>query len=173
MYSAVKIEGKTLYKLARKGIEIDRPDRTVHIYDIAITSIDLPYFEVTISCSKGTYIRSLCDDIGISLGTGAHMTALERTAVGFFNIRNSFSFDDLLTAGAQFYSIDQALDNLPEIVLDDSAYRKARNGVKVFLESISPHNGEFVRMKDPGGKLFAIGRVESNIMHVERVLNLG
>jgi tRNA pseudouridine55 synthase len=172
MYSAVKIGGKTLYKLARKGIEIDRPDRTVHIYDIVITSIDLPYFEVAISCSKGTYIRSLCDDIGVSLGTGAHMTSLERTAVGFFHIKNSFSFDNLTTDGTQFYSIDQALDKLPEIVLDDSAYRKARNGVKVFLESICPYNGEFVRMKDPGGEIFAVGRVESNIIHIERVLNL-
>jgi len=92
MYSAVKVGGKTLYKLARKGIEIDRPDRTVHIHDINITSVDLPYVDLTVSCSKGTYIRSLCDDIGIKLGTGAHMTRLERTAVGFFSHKKFIFF---------------------------------------------------------------------------------
>jgi tRNA pseudouridine55 synthase len=172
MYSAVKIGGKKLYKLARKGIEIERPDRTVHIYDITITSIDLPCFEIMLSCSKGTYVRSLCDDIGMELGTGAHMTALERTAVGFFHIKNSLSFDNLSNNAEQFYSIDQALDQLPEIVLDDADYRKAKNGGKVFSASFVPYNGEFVRMKDPEGQLFAIGRVDLNIISIERILNL-
>jgi len=172
MYSALKIGGKTLYKLARKGIEIDRPDRTVHIYDIKISSIDIPYFDLTISCSKGTYIRSLCDDIGMKLGTGAHMASLERTAVGFFHIKDSFFFDDLTASKKLFYSIDQALAKLPEIKLADLDYQKAKNGVKVTLESFNLFNGEFVRLKDPEGNLFAIGRAESNIISIERVLNL-
>jgi tRNA pseudouridine55 synthase len=172
MYSALKIGGKTLYKLARKGIEIDRPDRTVHIYDIKIISIDIPYFDLTISCSKGTYIRSLCDDIGMKLGTGAHMASLERTAVGFFHIKDSFSFDDLTASEKLFYSIDQALAKFPEMKLADLDYRKAKNGVKVTLESLNLFNGEFVRLKDPEGNLFAIGRAESNIISIERVLNL-
>ena len=172
MYSAVKIDGKTLYKLARKGIEIDRPDRSVHIYDIEITSIDMPYFDVTVSCSKGTYIRSLCDDIGTKLGTGAHMARLERTAVGEFHVYNSFSFEDLTVNEEMFYSIDQALVELPEIKLGDVDYHKARNGVKIILESCNLYNGEFVRMKDPEGNLFAVGRADSNIISIERVLNL-
>ncbi len=172
MYSAVKIGGKTLYKLARKGIEIDRPDRSVHIYDIEITSIDMPCLDVTISCSKGTYIRSLCDDIGTKLGTGAHMARLERTAVGEFNINNSFSFEDLADNAGMFYSIDRALVTLPEIKLDDFDYQKAKNGVRIILESCNLYNGEFVRMKDPEGNLFAIGRADSNILSIERILNL-
>jgi tRNA pseudouridine55 synthase len=171
MYSAVKIGGKTLYKLARKGIEIDRPDRTVHIYDIKIISIDMPYFDVTISCSKGTYIRSLCDDIGMKLGTGAHMARLERTAVGEFHIENSFSFEDLSADEKQFYTIDQALVKLPEIELPDVDYQRAKNGLKVILDS-SNLNGEFVKLKAPGGELFAIGKVEMNIVKIERGLNL-
>lgn len=171
MYSAVKIGGKKLYKLARKGIEIDRPERTVHIYDIKITSIDIPYFDVALSCSKGTYIRSLCDDIGIKLGTGAHMASLERTAVGYFHIINSFSFDDLAVNEKQFYSINQALLKLPEIELSDIDYKRAKNGVKFMLDS-SALNGEFVKLKDPEGNLFAIGKAESNIMKIERILNL-
>lgn len=172
MYSAVKVGGKTLYKLARKGIEIDRPDRTVQIHDINITSVDLPYFDLTVSCSKGTYIRSLCDDIGIKLGTGAHMTRLERTAVGFFHIKNSFSFDDLTVDEKQFYSIDDALEKLPEIELSAVDYQKARNGVNVILDPFNCYSGEFVRLKAPGGNLFAIGRAQSNIVSIERVLNL-
>jgi tRNA pseudouridine55 synthase len=172
MYSAVKIDGKTLYKLARKGIEVDRPDRSVHIYDIEITSIDMPCFDVAISCSKGTYIRSLCDDIGTKLGTGAHMARLERTAVGEFHINNSFSFEDLDVNEKMFYSIDQALGKLPEIMLGDVDYNKAKNGMKIILDSGKLYNGEFVKMKDPEGKLFAIGRADSNIINIERVLNL-
>jgi tRNA pseudouridine55 synthase len=172
MYSAIKINGKTLYKLARKGIEIDRPDRLVHINDIEITSIDMPCFDVTVSCSKGTYIRSLCDDIGAKLGTGAHMARLERTAVGEFHVNNSFSFEALAVDEKMFCSIDQALEKLPEIKLDDVDYQKAKNGVKIIFDSGDLPNGEFVRMKDPEGNLFAIGRVDSNIISIERVLNL-
>jgi tRNA pseudouridine55 synthase len=172
MYSAVKIGGKTLYQLARKGIEIDRPDRTVHVYDIRITSIDIPYFDVTLSCSKGTYVRSLCDDIGRKLGTGAYMASLERTAVGFFDIKSSFSFDDLATNEGLFYSIDHALAKLPEIELVDADYQRAKNGVNVILDSFNRYSGEFVKLKDPEGNLFAIGRAQSNIVSIERVLNL-
>ena len=172
MYSAVKIGGKTLYKLARKGIEIDRPDRTVHVYDIRITAVDIPYFDLTISCSKGTYIRSLCDDIGMRLGTGAHMARLERTAVGFFHIKNSFSFDDLADDEKLFCSVDQALAKLPEVELAEVDYQKAKNGVKVTAGYCDFNDGEFVRLKDPEGNLFAIGRTESDIVGIERVLNL-
>lgn len=173
MYSAIKIDGNTLYKLARKGIEIERPDRAVHIYDIEITSIDMPYLDVAISCSKGTYIRSLCDDIGIKLGTGAHMARLERTAVGEFHINNSFSFEDLAVNNEEmFYSIDQALFKLSEIKLGTVDYQKAKNGVKIVLGPHKLNNGEFVRMKDPEGNLFAIGRADSNTISIERGLNL-
>jgi len=172
MYSAIKIDGKTLYKLARKGIEIDRPDRSVHIYDIKITSIDMPCFDVTISCSKGTYIRSLCDDIGQKIGTGAHMARLERIAVGEFHISNSFSYEELSVNEGMFYSIDRALFNLPEIKLGEVDCQKAKNGVKIILEPLILQNGEFVRIKDPEGNLFAIGRADSNTISVERGLNL-
>jgi len=172
MYSAVKIGGKALYKLARRGIEIERPERTVHVYDIRITSIDIPFLELTISCSKGTYIRSLCDDLGIRLGTGAHMTRLERTAVGFFHIKDSYSFDDLSADENLFCSIDRALERMPEITLAAPDYQKAKNGVSVIPELFHCAMGEFVRLKDPEGNLFAIGRAEPNMVSIERVLNL-
>jgi tRNA pseudouridine55 synthase len=172
MYSAVKIGGKTLYKLARKGIEIDRPDRTVHVYDIGITAVDIPYLDLMITCSKGTYIRSLSDDIGLRLGTGAHMARLARTAVGCFNIQDSLSFEELAVDEKLFCSVDRALSKLPEIMLAEVDYKKARNGVKVRAGLCDLYDGEFVRLKDPEGNLFAIGRAESNIIGIERVLHL-
>ncbi|MBM4141723.1 MAG: tRNA pseudouridine(55) synthase TruB, partial [Nitrospira sp.] len=82
MYSAVKIGGQQLYKLARKGMNVERPERMITIYGIDLINFEQPYLDLNISCSKGTYIRTLCDDIGNDLGVGAHMVSLERTRVG-------------------------------------------------------------------------------------------
>ena len=135
MYSAVKIGGETLYKLARKGIEIDRPDRTVEIYEIAVRNPDIPFFDLEVSCSKGTYIRTLCEDIGNSIGTGAHLVALERVSTGIFELKDAATFDDLEradfgAAGKSHYSIDDALTGLKEIVLQADDYERAKNGAK-------------------------------------------
>lgn len=172
MYSAVKIGGKKLYKLARKGIEIDRPERTVNVYDIGITSVDMPYFDVEVSCSKGTYIRTLCDDIGNKLGTGAHMTRLEITAVGPFDVESSLSLENLADHEERFYSIDEALTRLPSLGLAESDYQKAKHGMKIALGTFPPFEGEFVKMKDPYGELFAIGRADTNFISIERILNI-
>jgi tRNA pseudouridine55 synthase len=172
MYSAVKIGGETLYKLARKGIEIDRPDRTVYIQNIEITSVNLPFFQMTIACSKGTYIRSLCEDIGLKLGTGAHMSGLERTAVGSFHLGNAVSFDDLSEKEFISFSVDEVLNNLPQVTLTGNDYQQAKNGVRIISDSYRRFDGAFIRMKDPEGKLFAIGRVEIDTLKINRILHL-
>jgi tRNA pseudouridine55 synthase len=178
MYSAVKVGGETLYKLARKGIEIDRPERTVEIYEIAVRNPDIPFFDLEVSCAKGTYIRTLCDDIGTRLGTGAHLVALERTSTGFFGVKESATFDemgreDFWEAGRSHYSIDDALTGLREIVLQAEDYERARNGAKIAIPQ-APGAGadEFVRLKGPSGNLFGIGRLWGEIIHIERILNL-
>ena len=84
MYSALKVNGKKLYELAREGIEVERKTRRVHIFDIKINKIDLPRVHMEVKCSKGTYIRTLCHDIGRKAGTGACMEALRRTKVSCF-----------------------------------------------------------------------------------------
>lgn len=94
MYSAIKKNGVPLYKLARKGQEIERQPRNVHISNIALSAVQLPYVHLTVHCSKGTYIRSLARDIGTSLGCGGYLAGLRRTAIG------SFSVDDALTISA-------------------------------------------------------------------------
>ncbi len=179
MYSAVKVHGERLYKLARKGIEIDRPERRVRVYDLKVTATQLPYFDMEVSCSKGTYIRTLCDDIGVVLGPGAHLVALERSAVGFFDIANAVSLSELGSDVFQavckkaFYSLDEALSELKELVLEQNDYEKAKNGVAIkSLNSNDLALGSFVRMKSPSGQLFGIGTVDKGYVRVERILNL-
>ena len=133
MYSAIKIGGQPLYKLARLGINIKRPMRTINIYKIAPICFNLPYLDLKISCSKGTYIRTLCDDIGNVLGVGAHMVSLERTRIGMFRIEDSASIDKLNCNKDACHSIDSAISHLHEIKLDEDSYQKARNGMSIIL----------------------------------------
>ncbi|MFH1395433.1 MAG: tRNA pseudouridine(55) synthase TruB [Candidatus Omnitrophota bacterium] len=97
MVSAKKINGKKLYKLARKGIEVDRPARKIFINRIEITNIDIPLVSFRMECSKGTYVRQIADDIGEELGCGAHLTELRRTRSGSFSLKNSVKVANLLT----------------------------------------------------------------------------
>lgn len=94
MFSALKHKGKALYKYARKGIEIERPPREVHIYSFEINDVKLPDISFTVKCSKGTYIRSLADDFGKELGTVAYLTELRRTAIGEFNVNDALTLDE-------------------------------------------------------------------------------
>ncbi len=95
MYSAIKVEGRKLYELAREGIVIERKPRSVTIYELQIIKIELPLIYIRISCSKGTYIRSLCRDIGERLGCGGCMQHLTRTRVGEFVIENAITLSQL------------------------------------------------------------------------------
>jgi tRNA pseudouridine55 synthase len=173
MHSAVKVGGKTLYKLARKGLKIERPERSVEIYGINIREITIPYVDLTVLCSKGTYIRTLCDDIGKKLSKGAHLVSLERTRIGNFDIKNSALLDDLENGNKFFYSIDNALSEINEIILSEADYRKAKNGVQILSNKIDKlNNNEFIKLKGPAGNLFGLGIVYSGIIKIERILNL-
>lgn len=95
MYSALKREGRPLYEYARKGIELERQPRQVTIHDLSLLSCEENQFEIEITCSKGTYIRTLAADIGESLGCGAHLAALRRTHIGQFDVADAHSLDEL------------------------------------------------------------------------------
>jgi tRNA pseudouridine55 synthase len=95
MYSAIKINGKKMYELARKGQKVDIPPRLVNIYNITVLDYAYPYLTLDISCSSGTYIRSLGYDIGMKLGTGAYLEELERRQSGEYNIENCYTIDKL------------------------------------------------------------------------------
>jgi tRNA pseudouridine55 synthase len=175
MYSAIKIQGQPLYKLARMGIEIQRPERLIEIYGIDLIRFDQPYLYLKISCSKGTYIRTLCDDIGKALHVGAHMISLKRTKVGNFRIEDAASLRELKHCKKKAVCpIDSAISHLKEIILDEESYQKAKNGMPVIaitaILSVE-HIKHYVRLKGPKNNLFAIGKLEQDKITVERLLN--
>jgi tRNA pseudouridine55 synthase len=96
MVSAVKHQGTPLYKLARKGKTIEREPRHIHIYDLRPLKVELPLIEFTVTCTKGTYVRTLCADIGETIGCGAHLLRLRRTRSGHFNVRDAHTMPALL-----------------------------------------------------------------------------
>ena len=97
MVSAVKVDGKKLYELARAGVEVEREPRPIEIYDIKTTRVELPECDFTVHCSKGTYVRTIASDIGKKLGCGAVLSALRRTNAGKFDIKDAVSVDTLKT----------------------------------------------------------------------------
>lgn len=141
MYSALKHKGKKLYELARKGETVDRAKRRVNIYDLVILDIlGNKKIIFKVKCSRGTYIRTLCNDIGYTLGTFGHMSYLIRTQIGDFKIEESVSLnriafkndsgriDDILIP------IDEVLSMMPKINLDSSYYIKVINGALIYAD---------------------------------------
>ena len=128
IYSSIKVNGKKLYEYARENIEVDLPKREVEIKDIKLLSINNN--EVTFKClvSKGTYIRSLINDIGNTLGTYAIMTKLIRTKIDNFSLDNSYTLEDIEKGNYKLISIEEVLD-YPKIEVDDDLYKKISNGV--------------------------------------------
>ena len=96
MISAIKHQGRPLYKLARKGIEVEREARLVHIYDLRVLSMELPRLKFRMTCSKGTYVRTLAANIGRDLGCGAHLAELRRTAAGKFKLDQAHTLEQIL-----------------------------------------------------------------------------
>ena len=138
MYSAVKVNGKKLYELARKGKEIARKARTIEVYDIRIRRFLPPdRVEMDIDCSKGTYIRTLCADIGKALGCGGHMAELLRTATGSFSLENAIKLDDLKALAEQeraedaLLTMQEALRDFPVIKIAEGSTKLLYNGGKI------------------------------------------
>jgi tRNA pseudouridine55 synthase len=171
MYSAIKLHGQPLYKLARKGLSSKIPERSVTVSHIELLRFNLPYLELKISCSKGTYIRTLCDDIGKMLGVGACMTSLERTRVGKFRIEDSALVEDLLSKKEAFYSIDFAISHIKEIILDEDSYQQIKKGVPVPVNNEELHRDQYIKLKSPQNILFGIGRIEKDKIKIERLFD--
>ena len=96
MVSAVKHQGTPLYKLARQGKTVEREPRLVHIYDLRVLGLELPRIRLRVVCTKGTYVRTLCSDMGDALGCGAHLLELRRTRSGTFDVKNAYPLDAIL-----------------------------------------------------------------------------
>lgn len=176
MYSAVKVGGRPLYKLARKGITVERAKRRVTVYGVEITGFGLPFVEMRISCSKGTYIRSLCSDIGDALGVGAHLFELTRTRIGDFRLEDSVELDDFGGIARDLShksgSISEALSHLNELGLSEAEFVRARKGLPISFQESDFSPGSFIRLNDPSGNLFAIGRAACTEIKIERILHI-
>lgn len=168
MYSAVKKEGKKLYELARAGIEVERKPRKVYIEDISIVKLDKNKIIFDVVCSKGTYIRTLCNDIGESLGCGGIMSFLLRTATGPFQLSSSVLLEELTEIediSSVLFPIDYPLSNIPKVTIKDTMSQAALNGNKIdlsnIIENISLNKDEIVRvyLKD---SFIGIATVEEN-----------
>ena len=175
MYSALKKNGVRLYDLARQGIEVEREARRITIYDITDIKIELPYVSMKVCCSKGTYIRSLCYDIGEKLNVGATMTMLNRCATSVFTQEESINIDDLSEEKIESHliTIEEALGNFPKLTVDSSFTKLLVNGVNVFdkrLTNEKREQGVLYRVYDSEGLFIGLGRQEDRGFKIEKLL---
>ena len=137
MYSAIKINGKKLYELARKGREVERPARPVTIHSLTVEGqIASDEFILRVRCSKGTYVRTLCHDIGQALGCGGCMSSLRRTMAAGFSLENAVTLDQVQAAEdplSFLLPIDAYFAGRPALILRPEAERKLRNGMTLIL----------------------------------------
>ncbi len=168
-YSAVKVDGVRAYELARKGKDVQIKPRDIIIKEISLTKINIPFIAFNVVCSKGTYIRSLCSDIGERLGTAAHMFSLIRSASGQFKINDAVNIDDL--GKGRIIKIDEALGFMPEIRIKKGFEDKVKNGMPITALFIEKASADFslndkVRIYSDE-KLMAVGIARFNSLQIE------
>ena len=159
MYSALKQNGVRLYELARKGIEVERKGRLVNIYNLEDIKINNPYISMKVTCSKGTYIRSLCYDIGEKLGVFATMTQLNRAKTSVFSQEKSININELTKENINDYilSMEEALEKYDKIVVNKKYVKLLVNGVRVA-------DGRFTKYKVINNKLYRVYDDENNFI---------
>ena len=168
MYSALKQNGVRLYELARKGIEVEREGRLITIYNIEDIKINNPYISMKVSCSKGTYIRSLCYDIGEKLGVFATMTELNRAKTSVFSQEESININDLTKENINEYilSMEEALEKYDKIIVRGKYVNLLINGVRV-------GDNRFTNDKVINQKLYRVYDEENNFIGLGKKNDLG
>ena len=174
MYSALKVQGKKLYELARQGKTVEREARPVKIYEIEIEEISLPRIRLTVSCSKGTYIRTLCHDIGEALGCAGCMEQLTRTRAAGFRIEDSLKLDEIEALAGEgriaerIVPVEAALSDYPALASRPEADGLVHNGNPCFARQLGgtdqqikePGDGQLFRMYDSQGLLMGLYEYE-------------
>lgn len=173
MYSAVKVGGVPLYKSARAGKTVAREPRMVVIHALDVLGLNGRDVTLHVVCSKGTYIRTLCADLGAALGVGGHLLSLERRRVGPLRLDQALTVNEVASRLAlgclaeDLWSLDQALERLPAVKVGGSAADRVRHGAPVPVSQVLPlevpvgeelQPGRPVRVHDAAGRLLAIGR---------------
>lgn len=161
-YAAIKIKGKKMYDLAREGKTIVKKPRPITIHNVTLEDYAYPTIKISITCSTGTYIRSIARDIGEILGTGAYCSSLTRTAIGPFTIEKSYSLEDLpKDLESVLIPLEQLVSHIPSIQLSDGNVAKLINGREVEGDKNTPINTPIALM-DTNKKLFGIGVRETD-----------
>ncbi len=179
MYSAVKVGGVPLYKAARAGRDVARQAREITVFRLEVVSIQLPDVMLRVSCSKGTYIRTLCADIGERLGVGGHMATLIRERVGPLMIEQALTVDEVEARLAQgtlagsMLTLDEALAGLPVCTVGVERARRVLHGMPVPASDVLSWQGvptvlpegasRAIRIKDESGRLLAIGAMPAGL----------
>ena len=166
MYSACKVNGRRLYELAREGKEVERKARRITIYELEILGMELPNVTIRVLCSKGTYIRTLCHDIGQKLGCGAAMQSLLRTRVDRFTLADARRLDEIKEfwekdeIGRILLPVDAMFETLPAITVTPFFLTALQNGNPLYLRQIKGKSGwmdgEQTRVYDEAGKFYGI-----------------
>ena len=179
MYSAIKLNGKKLYEYARKNIQVDVKPREIEVYDISRTSVDRAKFQIqfTVKCSKGTYIRSLCEDIAKKMGTIGYMKELNRTKVGIFDIENSITIEELeenkdneTYLKKHIFSIE---DLFIELYGDENKVMLSERKIELFLNGVKLTQAltdGLYRVYDEKGTFIGIGSVKHRLLKREIVV---
>lgn len=166
MYSALKVNGKKLYELAREGKTVERKSRPVHIHEIQIQEMNLPRVEFTVTCSKGTYIRTLCHDVGEKLGVGGCMEELERIAVGRFHLRDALTLKEIQemkeegTLEEVLRPVDSVFLQYPKMHVKESCESLAFNGNPLPKKGVEVFEGakedQIFRLYTESGEFLAL-----------------
>lgn len=178
MYSAVKKDGKRLYELARQGIQVEREARKVTVFTLALTGAreETGEYTLSISCSAGTYVRTLIHDLGQALGYGAVMTSLRRTKACGFSLDDCLTLEEARalsekgTLGDRLLPVDAGLSGYPAVQVTDAQFTRFRNGGALFLARVNQApktHGAFVRVYDSKGKFAGLGMVDENAQELK------
>ncbi len=170
MYSALKVDGKKLCDLARAGVTVERKPRKRMIYEIMINEIALPKVRFTVSCARGTYIRTLCEDIGESLGCGGCMESLVRTRVADFTLEESHTLSEIEQMAGE-HTVDSVIKSIDSVFLQYPAvtarseyekilYNGNRMAPEYFLDYRETYNRDQLRVYDKGGQFIGIYRMD-------------
>lgn len=172
MHSALKFNGKPLYEYIRSGQEIERAPRQVFISQLELIDFSGDKFSFHVRCSKGTYVRTLAEDVGEVLGCGGHLIGLRRTAIGHFELKDAISWDELQQLTPEQYMgrmmpIDCLMPELPSLQLDAVQVRRIGQGQRLSIEN-PPSQGKVKLVGDDG--FIGVGELEGHRLSVSRIL---
>ncbi len=167
MASAIKVGGEPLHRLRRRGLEVERPARTVQVYSVEPLAIEPELMTLRIRCGKGTYVRTLIEDLGVAMGTCAHVAGLRRECIGPFTVDGAWASSRLAGSDPEAvvaqsgHSLREALMHLPAVVITDDAAYAVRHGVRPRWGDLRPvakalAPGDLARLEDEKGELVAV-----------------